>query len=350
MLAPESLSPRHRVILRALIHMYVDTHQPVGSRPLTKRYDLKISPATVRNVMADLEERELITHPHPSAGRVPTDGGYRCYVDDLMPERTLPESDRRQIQETAHRGTGLLDDRLRNMVELLASLTPYTVMIQLPADAALRLRELHLLPLGDGRAVVVLTTAVGAVRHRVVDLPVTSPVPSLERMSGYLTRHLTGSRLGDAPALLAALPDAQDDEGRLREACLAVARQLLEPDTQGPVLLDGAVHLMEQPEFQDGRRARALMRLLDEKATLSAWLADDARRAGSGRLVCFQIGAENLPEDAHDCSLATAPFQVGTAQGHLALLGPTRMRYPRAAAILRFASARLTEQFAAYAA
>ena len=321
--------------------MHVETSAPVGSRALATRYGLAISAATVRNVMADLEARDLIAPPHTSAGRVPTDSGYRCYVDDLMSAPELTPSDQARIRVSVA-PTGLLEDRLTAVAAALAELAPYTAIVQFPADESLRIRDVHLAHLSGEQVVVILVTMAGVMRHRVVEVPGPPDAAMLNRMARYMTEHLADTPLGEADLTLGVVHPLDGDEQELQAQCRTVARQLVEPSGDARVLLDGTRQLMEQPEFQDHTQARDLMQLLEAKAALSRWLAEDVVLSDVPGTVQFRIGLENTVEEAHGCTLAMVPYRIGSATGRLALVGPRRMRYQRAAALLTFTGRHLT--------
>jgi len=349
MLTRDPLTPRQQTILRTLVHVHVDSGDPVASGLLARQAGLRVSSATVRHELSQLEQRGLIRQPHTSSGRVPTDEGYRCYVDDLMAPRNLTEPLRTRIQE-ALQPEGLLEERLERLASLLARLSPYAAIIQLPEDATLAVREMHLADVAQGRVLVIVISRVGAVRQRVVAIDWSNVAVRPEerpRVAGFRTEHVRGHSLGDAVTVLKRVEVASDDERALKAVAVSVAEQVLDPDTRRtPLLLDGMAHLMTQPEFRDTERARALLEVLEEKQTLRALLTDGDRPARLGT-VTFAIGKEHAVQGVQDCTVALATYCVGVTTGRIALLGPVRMRYRDASALLEYASAKLTDLLAA---
>lgn len=214
------LSERRLEVLRAIVQDYVGTEEPVGSKALTERHNLQVSPATVRNDMAALEEEGYIAQPHTSAGRVPTDKGYRLFVDKLADVKPLTAPERRAIQNFLD-GAVDLDDVVGRTVRLLAQLTRQVAVVQYPSLSRSTVRHVELLALAPARLMLVLITDTGRVEQRMVDCPASFGETSLAELRARLNSRIAGQRFPEVPRLVADLPDSfdADERGRSRRCC-----------------------------------------------------------------------------------------------------------------------------------
>ncbi|TLM76771.1 MAG: heat-inducible transcription repressor HrcA [Actinobacteria bacterium] len=331
---------RRRRILAALVEEYIRSAQPVGSKVLVERYELGCSPATVRNELAILEETGYVFQPHVSAGRVPTDVGYREYVDAMSPtSRSLSRDDISAIHDRFVHGATEIGDLMRDTACLLSRLTSYVAVVLTPAASAARIRKVDLVSLAPRRALVVVITDTGQVLNRMIDLEAEATGDDLRvvesalnhALDGTLAEHVRLRREGlTLDAVRAALAARVMDE---------VVDCLMEAD-RARVRQAGTASLLEQPEFAGADSLRPLMALLEDGVALLETLSGVMRDSG----VVVRIGHENPRDDLGNVSLVAANYGGGgESEGIVGVIGPTRMNYPRAIASVRAVSDGLTD-------
>jgi heat-inducible transcriptional repressor len=322
------LNQRSREILRHIVEAYVDTGEPVGSRTLSRLLGQTLSPATIRNVMADLEEAGLLMAPHTSAGRLPTEAGLRLFVNGLLEIGGLSEEERRNIDgRCAARGRSL-PQVLEEATQALAGLSRCAGLVVAPKTER-PLKHIEFVHLGPGRALVVLVTEDGLVENRVIEVPLGTPPSSLVSAGNFLNAKLVGKTLEEAKAAIAAEVDAnrsQLDEltTKLVEAGLAS----WSGDKTGSLIVRGQSRLLDDvTAVTDLERLRALFEALETKESLIKLL--DATRSGPG--VQIFIGSENPLFGLAGCSMVVAPYQNSREQviGAIGVIGPARINYAR---------------------
>lgn len=326
------LKTRTHKILEAIILAYADSGNPVGSEFLGQRYRFGVSPATIRNVMVDLEEQGLITHPHTSAGRVPTDRGYRYYVDLLMQRGRIEQEEEETIGALQETEWGDPEVVLAEASRVLSTLTQEAGVVLVPQLRHGSFRHLELIPAGPGQIVGVLISSEGMVRHARLDLAGEIPAEDLAELEGLLNRELEGMPLSQACAYLEKCFAEMEDRGLERwGGLLDVSRLEALFEEEANVILEGTSWILEAPEFQDMERTRRLMRALDNRRELVQILQKDLLADE----VKLHIGAENRGTSLTDCTIAATPYRLrGGVMGVIGVLGPTRMNYPRVTAIV----------------
>ncbi len=330
-----ALNEREQLILQAIVHTYVTTAEPVGSRTIVKRYNLGLSPATVRNVMADLEAAGFLQQVHTSSGRIPTDQGYRYYVDYLMKVQELGESERFRIQEEYNRRLEDADDLLRHTSYLLAIVSHQTGIVASPDETTAEVRRIEILPISDARVALLVADSYGGVRTSIVTLNPPLDAREIPKLNAFLNEHLRGVNTKRVAGALQHIMQAYVDERhRLAEDALRVVSML--PPQRGRLFLEGANQLLEEPEFRDVVKAREVFGILEEHDQLGELLRArlrDGERTGPRVL----IGSEAQSEAFHEISVVGSPYHVGSEQvGMLAVLGPRRMPYPRVMALVDY--------------
>ncbi len=319
-----SLDERKLEVLRAIVEDYVSSQEPVGSKLLAERHSLGVSPATIRNDMAVLEDEGYITQPHTSAGRIPTDKGYRLFVDRISEVKPLSSPERRAIQRFLD-GAIDLDDVVRRTVRLLAQLTRQVAVVQYPALSRSAVRHLELVPLNASRLLVVLITDTGRVEQRVVELPVALAAEQVAELRSVVNAGLAGRRLTDAPAQVESLPDAVPTE--LRPAMVSLGTVLLEALVEHPeerVMLAGTANLTRSALDFPGT-IHPVLEALEEQVVLLKLIGET--ESASTLRVC--IGEENVVEGLRATSVVSVGYGSGTQSlAGLGVLGPTRMDYP----------------------
>ena len=324
------MNERSREIMRLIVEAYTETGSAVGSRTLSRRLDLPLSPATVRNVMADLEELGLLYSPHTSAGRLPTEAGLRMFVDGLLEIGNLTEDERAHI-ESQCAATGRSSQKvLEEASDMLSGLSSCAGLVMAPTQEA-TLRHIEFVPLGPGRALVVLVSESGMVENRVIDIPLGMPTSKLVQATNFLSAKLGGRTLADA---------REDIDGEInahRAQLDALTTQVVEAglatwsagDSEGGVLIvRGQAKLLDDvTALGDLERIRGLFEALETKESLLRLL--EVTETGDG--VQIFIGAENELFSLSGCSMIIAPYQNHQEQivGAIGVIGPTRMNYAR---------------------
>jgi heat-inducible transcriptional repressor len=318
---------RAREILRALVQDYIQTGEPIASQLLLARHDLECSPATVRNVMADLEALGYLSKPHASAGRVPTEAGYRLYVDTLLKVRPPPPQDREQIEKVAHGATGF-DALLESTAHVLHSLSHHVGVVTTPRPMNDPVRQIEFVRLRENRVIVVFVSEAGLVTNKLVTLDAAPDPGELERAANYLNEKLRDGPLTTLRERI--LAEMRQDQSALQQL-IAKALKLAEQsfgdiEAAGEVLVDGEASFLDAPEFADVQKARALLKTFAEKDRILRVL-DRVLRA---KEVQIFIGAESGLAAVPDVSVVAAPYgRGGRVLGALAVVGPTRMNYAR---------------------
>jgi len=317
------LDDRKLAVLRAIIEDYVSTTEPVGSKALAARHNLDVSPATVRNDMAVLEELGYITQPHTSAGRIPTDKGYRLFVDRLSSVKPLSAAERRAI-ETFLAGAYDLDDVVTRTVRLLAQLTRQVAVVQYPSLRSSSVRHVELVRLAPARLLLVLITDTGRVEQRVVELPDPIDEDSIAHLRAVLNACLDGRPLADAARVVADLPGRLEPGDRPNAAAvLSVLLESLVERHEEKIVFGGAANLAAS-DFSRG--LQDVLEALEEQVVLMRLLGESADHPS---LLTVRIGAENAVEELHHASVVSTGYGAGDqVLAKLAVLGPTRMDYP----------------------
>ncbi|MCP2338795.1 heat-inducible transcriptional repressor HrcA [Actinomadura rupiterrae] len=316
------LDDRKLAVLRAIVEDYVSTNEPVGSKALVDRHNLGVSPATIRNDMAVLEEQGYIAQPHTSAGRIPTDKGYRLFVDRLSTIKPLSKAERRAI-ETFLSGAYDLDDVVGRTVRLLAQLTRQVAVVQYPSLTRSSVRHVELVPVATGRVLLVLITNTGRVEQRVIETPAELSEESVGHLRALLNTCLDGLAFGDVPGAVSELPEQVSAEERpVAAAVLSVLLETLVEKHEEKVVFAGAANLAAM-DFS--RSLRDVLEALEEQVVLMRLLGESA----DSSTVTVRIGTENPDEGLRSTSVVAAGYGVGDLTlARLGVLGPTRMDYP----------------------
>jgi len=324
------LDERKLEVLRAIVQDYVATHEPVGSKALVERHHLGVSPATVRNDMAVLEEEGYIRQPHTSAGRVPTDLGYRLFVDKLSRIKPLSPAERRAIERFLV-GAVDLDDVVHRAVRLLAQLTRQVAVVQYPSLTRSSVRHLELVPISTTRLMLVMIGDTGRVEQRLVDLPGPVPPDDVTELRRVINEKLGGRRLAEVPPLVHAL--TEEVTPRLRPPMTSLATVLMETLVERGeerVALAGTANLARSGVYDFHGSLRPILEALEEEVILLKLFGEVQH---STRVL---IGDENEIEDLRSTSVVSTGYGPGaTVVGGMGVLGPTRMDYPGTIATVR---------------
>jgi heat-inducible transcriptional repressor len=335
---------RSQAILRAVIEEYVTTAQPVGSQALVERYGLGVSSATVRNILADLEIAGLLTHPHTSAGRVPTDAGYRFYVESLADVAALPAVEQLMIRHQFGQVEFASEHWFRLAATTLAGLTRSAGIATPAKPRAAHIRRVDLVSVNERMASLILVLREGAIKQAAITLDEADAIDqsALNRIAGLLNERFAERTASAAEARLAELgTDTLVDRvaTRVGERVLRIVREY-DAAAVEEVFSDGLLNVMEAPEFAHSDKLRQVFSALENRAFLGELVGSVA---DSGR-IHIVIGAENPRAEMHDVSLVLAPYgRPGRAIGVVGVLGPTRMSYPQAIGTVRFVSGLMNE-------
>jgi len=327
-------------VLRAIVEDYVATREPVGSRALTERHHLGVSPATIRNDMAALEEAGLIVQPHTSAGRVPTDKGYRQFVDRLAEVRPLSLPERRAISTLLEEAIDL-DDVIDRAVRLLAHLTQQVAVVQYPSLRRSALRHVELLPVGARHLLVVIITTTGRVEQRTVDLGSDLDESTVAELRARLNVAAAGRRLAELDAALRGLVDGFAEPGQeLARTVVSLVEETLDQEREERVVVAGTANLARTAEGDFTRTIGPVLEALEEQVVLLRLLGEMAADNAS---VAVRIGRETQHEGLVEASIVTSPYGGdGAGVARLGAVGPLRMDYPGTMAAVRAVARYLT--------
>ena len=331
-----TLDERHRRILFAVVTEYIASGKAVGSRLIAKRYGVQLSPATIRNVLADLEDAELLHQPHTSAGRRPTDAGFRCFVDAMATAGEISDAHRtaliRRLQDLEPGA-----DAVRETGQLLSRLTGTATIIAKPAVVETRLDQLRFMRLSGGRTLAVLVTRSGAVENRVVVTELDVDERSLERVNNYLAELVGGRTLQAVRDLLARRLATEENQ---YQALRKQAQQMVEATVEGRmeqarVVIEGQGALFDRPEFGDAEKIRRYLSAFEEKQKLLELLEHTLLTDG----VQVFIGSEAALDEVDDISVISSPYRRdGARVGSFGIVGPTRMDYKNYVPLVGFAA------------
>ena len=331
------LSARAREVLGAIIKEYIVSGEAIGSRTLVKRHSIDQSPATVRNVMADLEEHGLLHQPHTSSGRVPTDSGLRFYVDRLMQVRDLTEAQRREIVARYDLTGSELQGILREVTRLLSEVSQQCAVVLVPRSEVSTLRRIEFLRIGESRLLAVLVMSSGIVQNRLIDMPGQGSL-ELQRMHNYLNELCAGHELGEVRRLVQReLEDERNHYDEMISQALKLGAEALERPIEDELVVEGTTNLFNHPGI-DRDQLKQLMRSMEQKQAVLQLL--DRTMLAEG--VQVFIGAETRQEEMKKCALVTSSYGGERALGTLGVIGPTNMDYPRVISLVDFTAGILT--------
>ncbi|HEU0153816.1 MAG TPA: heat-inducible transcriptional repressor HrcA [Arenimonas sp.] len=321
-----SLDPRARRLLRTLISQHIRDGEPVGSRTLARSSGLDVSPATIRNIMADLEEIGLVAAPHASAGRIPTAQGYRVFVDSLLQVKPVQEAEVSQMRANLAAGAGT-QALLSNTSELLSAMSQFVGVVTVPQRGQFAFRHIDFVALDAQRVLVILVFTDNEVQNRIIT-PRRAYTPSeLEQTANFLNAHFAGRSLHEIRAtLLRDLRDTRSEMERLLSAAVELSEQALGEPGQDDMLLAGQTRLMGVQELSDLDRLRELFEAFARKREILQLLERTIHAQG----VRVFIGEETGLAPLDGCTVVTAPYGAnGRVLGVLGVIGPTRMAYER---------------------
>ncbi|MDG5470866.1 heat-inducible transcriptional repressor HrcA [Jeotgalibacillus sp. ET6] len=334
------LTDRQLLILQVIIDDFIRSAQPVGSRSLSKKNEIQFSSATVRNEMSDLEEMGFIEKTHTSSGRVPSEKGYRFYVDHLLSPQALQQQDISQIHSIFAERIFEMENIVQRSAKILSELTNYTSIVLGPNQQENRVKQIQVVPLSEGTAIAIIVTDTGHVESRRFSFPKDLKAEDIEQMVRLLNDRLAGTplmelhdRLYKEMAILLKRHIANYD------LMLQAFAEIMNVPVHDKLFFGGKMNMMNQPEFSDIEKLRLLMDMIEREDNLYNLI-----RPAEGIGIQVKIGKENENAAMENCSLITATFPIASGQkGSLAILGPTRMEYSRVISLLNMLSGDLSK-------
>ncbi len=327
------LNDRKKKILQLIIEDYISTAEPIGSRAISRRHELGLSPATIRNEMSDLEVMGYLEQPHTSAGRVPSALGYRLYVDSLLAPEKVTENEEELIQNWFQAKAGRLDEVFRTTAKILSNMSRNISIVRTQREAPCQFKYVKFLPLEAGRVIMVLVTETGITENCIINLPEEVYIEDMERMGERINNKLSGQPIS------AVKKETLDEVCReiftgdfMTSYLLDIIADVQLQGRSDKLFLGGTAHLFSQPEFKDVDRVRELLSMLEEEG-----LVKDMIKVGEESGVQITIGSENKFSGIQNCSMVQATYRLnGQIVGTFAVLGPTRMKYAKVISVMDY--------------
>lgn len=334
------LDDRKLKILQAIIQSYISSAEPIGSRTISKNFDLGVSSATIRNEMSDLEELGYLVQPHTSAGRIPSDKGYRLYVNRLLQSGKLDFILRHDLKSKLVKEIGEVDQLIYNAAKILSKVTNYTSLAIAPQIKKSQLKHIQLVPIDETKVLVVIVTNSGIVKNTVLRTDTNISPDQLNIISNYLNDKLKGYNIGEIDSVV--LDKLVKEMYELKKSILdilPIVMHVLEDTTEIGVFLDGVTKIFNFPEYNDLEKARDFISFLENKPNILSMML-----GGEQNDVEITIGNENIYDEIKNCSVITATYSLnGKTIGKIGVIGPTRMDYSNVINVVRSLSLDLNE-------
>ncbi|WP_290771187.1 heat-inducible transcriptional repressor HrcA [Anaerofustis sp.] len=329
-------------ILNAIIHDYIKTAEPVGSRTLEKKYNLGVSSATIRNEMSDLEDMGFLIKPHTSAGRIPSTTAYRLYVDNFMKKSDLDSQIRETVRAEYENYMLELNKTIEKTLNILTQMTNYTSLVMAPRLSSLNVKDVKLVYIEEDRVMLIVVTKEGLIKNAEIRLNATVSFDELERINNALITIIKNRPANEAAELLSSVVKGlSESENRILSEIMPVFRSLVEKTHSSKIYSKGVSKILNYPEFGDLERAKHFIDSVNSKEALESAISVDE---DDGEDIHIVIGSENKVEDFSDCSIITANYKLnGKTIGTIGVIGPTRMNYDYAVSTLDVLSDELTK-------
>ncbi|WP_138268101.1 heat-inducible transcriptional repressor HrcA [Anaerofustis stercorihominis] len=333
---------RKFIILNAIIHDYIKTAEPVGSRTLEKKYKLGVSSATIRNEMSDLEDMGLLIKPHTSAGRIPSTTAYRLYVDNFMKKNALDEKIRDVVKAEYENYMFELNKTIEQTLNILTKMTNYTSLVMAPRLSSLNVKDVKLVYIEEKRVMIIVVTKEGLIKNAEIRLKYSVTLEQLEKINNFLISIIRNRPANEVIELLGkAIDGLSEDENRILSEIMPVFRSLVEKAHSSKIYSKGVSKILNYPEFEDLEKAKHFIDSVNSKDTLENAILS---AVDDDKDIHIVIGNENKVEDFSDCSIITADYKLnGKTIGTIGVIGPTRMNYDYAISTLDVLSDELTK-------
>ena len=339
----EELNSREKSILRYIIQQFILTASPVGSRNISRKYDIGISPATVRNIMSDLEESGYIDHPHTSAGRIPTDKGYRFYVDSLMDIQKIKNSDKGLIAKSIDQKLIETDDLLRITSDLLSRITKQLACVSYPKLESGILEKLQIVILSSTRILVVISIKSGLVKTITLEVDSEVKESQINNIQQLLNERLTGLTFSEIRnSFKDRLKDVPPDHNSIIRLFVDSVDKIfkdLKPNNN--ILITGAKNIIQNPEFEDPEKFQSVIELIEDKDIIIHIMEKSEEKLPND--IYISIGTENQDEKLDEYSFISKEYKLGETHGTLGIIGPKRMEYSKIVAIVDYMAKMLSE-------
>ncbi len=340
----QHLDERKQKILKAIIQTYLETGEPVGSRTISKYTDLNLSSATIRNEMSDLEDMGYILQPHTSAGRIPSDKGYRLYVDEMMREKDQEVS---EIKELMIQKTDRMEKVLKQVVKILASNTNYATMITGPSYHRTKVKFIQLSKMRDGQLLAVIVAEGNAVKNKMIELEEEMDDETLLKLNLLLNTQLNGLTIEEISlGIITKMKEQAGIHSGVVSSVLDTIGEMITEEEDVPVYTSGATNILKYPELTDGEMAGQLLSAFEEKQPLAEMLGLSEVNEENEFGIQVYIGDESPVAGMKDCSVVTASYDLGEGmKGHIGIVGPKRMDYENVVDNLKTLRAQLDSVF-----
>lgn len=321
------LDERKKRILQAIIDDYVYTAEPIGSRTIAKKFDMGLSPATIRNEMSDLEEMGYLQQPHTSAGRVPSDKGYRLYVDELMGDKNLNEQEVEVIRSILLDKITAIEQIMKQTSTILSDLTHYTTIALIPSIKKNVIKHVQLIPLDNNNALLIIVAGTGVVKNNIIKLPKNVNNEFIISFSNLLNEKLQGLNLEDIT--LPIIQDIQKKLGENRDILMPILDVIsvnINNIEDNDVYIEGVSNILEYPEYSNIEKAKSFMNAIEAKDTIYKLLQNN----NDENIIKVSIGKENALESIDECSIVSTTYSIGNRPiGTVGIIGPKRMDYSK---------------------
>lgn len=334
------MDERKRKILRAIVQDYIATAEPIGSRTIARKFDLGVSSATIRNEMADLEDLGYIEQPYTSAGRIPSDAGYRYYVDCLMDPQELNAEEMEIIERESSKRIHELQEVVAHTSKLLSELTNLTSLVLGPHKGKSTFGKVHFLPYQPGQVIMVIVKENGVVENHIVDVGENVTAEEMQHVADVFNQKMRGYSMNQVKrSLLHEIYSDLSKQRLLIDNAMDTLRAILDDDEEDErIHLGGTLNMLNQPEFRDLSKVKTLFKVFEENESLKKLLTPHQEGLN------VTIGGENILKEFQDCSLISATYKVnGLTIGAVGVLGPTRMDYAKVITIVDFMTRSLTD-------
>lgn len=337
-----NMDERKKKILQAIIDDYINTAEPIGSRTIARKHELGLSSATIRNEMSDLEEMGYLAQPHTSAGRIPSDKGYRLYVDQLMQVYDLHQEEIEKIRLAMELHINEMSQLIRQASAVLSRFTKYTSMAVTQQMKTSTIKALQVVPIEIGKAMIIVVTNAGVVRNNLVKISEHVQPDTLIMVSNALNSKMNGLTIEKVNRHL--ILEIENEIGLSAEILLPILQGVADCINQidnTEVYVEGTTNILNHPEFRDILKAKEFLSMLDEKTSIGRILFDASDTGG----IVIRIGSENDLMGIQDCSIVTANYNIADSFfGTIGIIGPTRMEYPKVISSMNYISKFMSEE------
>lgn len=336
------LSEREKKILKFVVNQFISTATPVGSRNVSKNLDLGLSSATIRNIMSDLEDSGLLEHPHTSAGRIPTDKGYRVYVDTLIDIPELSEAEKEIIAREIEAYSNYADDLIQTMTSLLSDLTKHLACVTYPKVELGILEKLRIIKLSSQRILIVLSIKSGPVKTITLEIDADISDDHIQGVENLLNEKISGLSLSEIIATLdKRINDADEKFKPIIRVFLESKEKIFSKDIYyDKIEIAGIKNLVAKPEFEKIEKFRSVVELIENKYVISRVLSSSEKNSQD---IIVRIGSENEELEMSEYSVITRSYKLGNMKGYIGILGPKRMEYGKLIAVVNYAAELLSK-------